>query len=219
MASRFPRLPPRARAATFLSPLLACLVCACGSGSPGKSRTAESGAIPRSLLREARPIGAGPRFRPPVRGASLGSCRPALGRRIASHLEIFAANRVVLIPAGLGVRGPTRTLAGRIIRARCYGDLVTLDATGVVLISRPARASASAYPSLSTLFRAWGEPLSRRRLLSFRTGVGHEVHAFVDGRPWPGVPGAIRLTPHAEIVLEVGPHVPPHSSFTFPGGT
>jgi hypothetical protein len=29
----------------------------------------------------------------------------------------------------------------------------------------------------------------------------------------------VPLTPHAEIVLEVGPHVPPHASYTFPPGT
>ena len=42
---------------------------------------------------------------------------------------------------------------------------------------------------------------------------------FVDGRPWRGAPGAVPLTRHAEIVLEVGPHVPPHSSYAFPPGT
>jgi len=29
----------------------------------------------------------------------------------------------------------------------------------------------------------------------------------------------VPLTRHAEIVLEVGPHVPPHSSYMFPPGT
>lgn len=198
--------------------LLACLVCACGSASPGKSPTADSSAIPRTLLREARPIGAGPRFHPPVRSPSVGGCRPRLGRRTAVHLEVFAANRVVLIPAGIGVEGPTRTLAGRIISARCYADLVTLDATGVVLVSERAGAHAQPHASVGALFRAWGRPLSHHRLLSFRAGAGHEVRAFVDGRTWGGDPGPIPLSPHAEIVLEVGPYVPPHSSFTFPGG-
>jgi dihydroxyacid dehydratase/phosphogluconate dehydratase len=36
---------------------------------------------------------------------------------------------------------------------------------------------------------------------------------------WPGAPGAVPLTRHAEIVLEVGPHVPPHSSYAFPPGS
>jgi hypothetical protein len=45
------------------------------------------------------------------------------------------------------------------------------------------------------------------------------VAVFVDGRRWRGAPAAVPLTPHAEIVLEVGPHVPPHSSYAFPPGT
>jgi hypothetical protein len=42
---------------------------------------------------------------------------------------------------------------------------------------------------------------------------------YVDGKPWSGSPENVPLSPHAEIVLEVGPHVPPHSSYTFPPGT
>ena len=53
------------------------------------------------------------------------------------------------------------------------------------------------------------------RLGRFRTRGGASVAAFVDGRPWRGAPGSIPLTSHAEIVLEVGPHVPPHASYKF----
>ena len=48
---------------------------------------------------------------------------------------------------------------------------------------------------------------------------GSQVVVFVDGRRWNGGPAAVPLTRHAEIVLEVGPHVPPHSSYAFPPGT
>jgi hypothetical protein len=41
---------------------------------------------------------------------------------------------------------------------------------------------------------------------------------FVDGRRCPGAPQAVPLTRHAEIVLEVGPHVPPHPAYHFPPG-
>jgi hypothetical protein len=37
----------------------------------------------------------------------------------------------------------------------------------------------------------------------------------VAGRLWRGAPGAVQLLQHAEIVLEVGPYVPPHYSYTF----
>ncbi len=65
------------------------------------------------------------------------------------------------------------------------------------------------------LFRIWGQPLGMRRLASFRSGS--PVRAYVGGRRVEGPVGAIRLTPHAQIVLELGPYVPPHPSFLFPG--
>jgi hypothetical protein len=140
----------------------------------------------------------------------IGACRPRLGSRIAVHLEVFAANRVVIVPAGIGTGAPRTSSAGRITHARCYGDVVTLDPTGVVLI-RPR-------PGLRVgeIFRAWGQPLSTSRLTSFAASPGARVAAFVDGRAWAGPPEDVPLTSHAEIVLEVGPHVPPHTSFAFP---
>ena len=128
------------------------------------------------------------------------------------HVELFAANRVVLVPAGIGTRAPRGFSAGRISSARCYGDLVTLEPTGVVLV-RPG-----AQLLLSDLFRAWGQPLAPSRLASFSATAGTQVVVFVDGRRWPGSPGSVPLTRHAEIVLEVGPYVPAHTSYTFPPG-
>jgi hypothetical protein len=129
------------------------------------------------------------------------------------HLEVFTVNRVVLIPAGVGTRPPRTFSAGRISHARCYGSLVTLEPTGLVLVRGPARLS------VADLFRAWGEPLSPGRLASFRAPPGTVVAAFVGGRRWRGPPQRIPLSRHAEIVLEVGPHVPPHRSYSFPPGT
>jgi hypothetical protein len=71
---------------------------------------------------------------------------------------------------------------------------------------------------LSSLFRSWGQPLSPARLGSFAAPAGTRVAAFVDGRRRRGAPGSVPLVSHAEIVLEVGPHVPPHTSFTFAPG-
>jgi hypothetical protein len=42
------------------------------------------------------------------------------------------------------------------------------------------------------------------------------VQAYVGGRRRPGDPRSIPLTPHAQIVLEVGGHVPPHARYGFP---
>lgn len=181
------------------------LVAGCGS-----ARTTSSTTIPTALIREARPVGRGARFQPPATGRVIGPCLKSLGARYGVHVELFAANRVVLIPAGIGTRRPRTLLNGRIARARCYGALVTVDPTGVLLVS-DRRAL-----SIAGLFRSWGQPLSNTRLASFS---GERVEVFVDGRRWGGPPGAVPLKRHAEIVLEVGPHVPPHAAYTFPPGT
>lgn len=164
-------------------------------------------------MAESRPIGAGIRFQPPVGGAPVGSCRARLGPRYGAHVEIFGANKVVLLPAGIGTEPPLRYDAGRISDARCYGDLVTVDPTGLVLVRRGAR------PQLSALFRSLGQPLSTTRVASFSASVGRRVAVFVGGHPWHGNPRSLTLRPHAEIVLEVGAHVPPHSAYEFPPGT
>jgi hypothetical protein len=142
-----------------------------------------------------------------------GSCTAVPGPRDGVHVEVFAANQVLLLPAGIGTRAPRDELDGRVVRAACYGTLVTLDPTGVVLVHPGARLT------LADLFRSWGEPLSAGRLASFSAAPGSPVAVYVDGTRWAGPPAAVPLRRHAEIVLEVGPHVPPHSSYTFPPGT
>jgi len=200
------RARERPRLAVLLLVVLA-LAAGCGGARPSAS------AIPRSLLLETRPIGEGAAFHPPRAGTVVGACARHLGARLPAHVEVFAANRVVIVAAGIGAQPPLRFSAGHLIGARCYGALVTLDPTGVVLVRRGARLS------VADLFRAWGQPLSRSRLGPFNARGGSSVVAYVDGRPWPGAPGAVPLTSHAEIVLEVGPHVPPHSSYTFAPGS
>jgi hypothetical protein len=190
----------------------AAVVSACVSPQP-TGRPSATASIPRSLLSEARPIGTGPRFTLSASGPVIGRCERSLGQRVGVHVEVFAANRVLLLPAGIGVRRPWTKLNGRIIGAPCYGALVTLDPTGLVLVRPGYRLT------LADLFRSWGEPLSRNRLTSFGAPAGAQVAVFVDGRRWNAAPTTVPLTRHAEIVLEVGTHVPPHSSYAFPPGT
>jgi hypothetical protein len=192
----------------------------CGSSShppavASRAPAPPAPAPPAALLAEARPIGRGVRFQPPVTGRPIGACTRTLGPRSGVHVEVFGANRVVLIPAGVGIRDPgyPRYSSGRIVRARCYGALVTLDPTGLVLVRPGARLT------LGDLFAAWGQPLSARRIASFVAGQGEAVRVFVDGRPRPGPPASVPLRRHAEIVLEVGPYVPPHTAYAFPPGT
>jgi hypothetical protein len=198
---------PRIRLASLL--IVAIVLAGCAAA--GRQSSSATG-IPRDLLQEARPIGASARFHPSVSGPLVGPCRRSLGPRTGVHVELFAANRVVLVPAGIGARPPWAFSSGRISAARCYGDLITLEPTGLVLVRRGAK------PTLSELFGAWGQPLSRSRLASFLAPAGTRVAVFVDGRRWRGLPGRVPLATHSEIVLEVGPYVPPHASYTFPPG-
>jgi hypothetical protein len=192
---------PTAPASRAGGPVLTLALCLLAGCSAAGSHSSTSG-IPAALLREARPIGAGRRFMPPVSGQISGPCRSALGLRYEVHVELFAANRVVIVPAGIGTRPHTR----------CYGDVVTVEPTGVVLVRSGRRRT------LSDLFRAWGQPLSPRRLATFSAARRKTVEVFVDGQRRHGPPGDVQLTPRAEIVLEVGPHVPPHTTFAFPRG-
>jgi hypothetical protein len=187
--------------------MLACgLIAGCG-GKPAAKVRQRTGKIPASLLAAVRPIGRGPRFQPRLKGSVAGACTARLGTREQAHVELFGANRVVLLAAGIGTRAPRRLVDGRLRRAACFGALVTLDPTGTVYL-RPGT-----HPTVGGLFSAWGQPLTRTRIASF---TGERVHVYMDGRLHRGSPRSVPLTSGAEIVLEVGPHVPPHTRFTFP---
>lgn len=190
--------------------MLSTAACLLVGGCGGSGQRPGAAGIPRSLLAQARPIGIGPRFHPGVSGPVGGPCDRKLGRRFEVHVEVFAADRVVLLPAGIGVREPVRMRDGRIVSARCFGAIVTLDPTGVVFVRAGDRVS------LRDLFRAWGQPLGRHALVGFLTHPGGSVTVYVNGRESATAPGLIRMTPGSEIVLEIGPHVPPHRSYVFP---
>jgi hypothetical protein len=149
------------------------------------------------------PIGVGPRYHPTAyhaavsSGRSIGSLRcTSGGTTFAVHIELFARRRVVIVPPGIGV-GPRG----------CTYPLHTTAPTGVVHVSRRG-------VTLGDLFRVWGRRLSPSALLSFPD----RVSVFVAGRRRLGDPRAVRLTRHAQIVLEVDGYVAPHPSYLFPKG-
>jgi hypothetical protein len=133
------------------------------------------------------PIGVGPRFHPPP--ARHAPCVRGAAR-YGVHLELFARGRVVMVPAGI-----------------CSSALRTRYPTGVIEVTRPA--------TLGGFFRVWRQPLSRTRLVGFRTTTRNPVRAYVGGRRWRGGLGAIPLRRHAQIVLELGAYIPPHPTFLF----
>jgi hypothetical protein len=201
----------RSAAALFCAALVLA-GCGAGRAAPAKQRphgirvgADVAPAIPASLRAGLRPIGRGRRFQPPIGGVPTGRCSATLGRRLPAHIEVFGANQVVLVPAGIGAAPPRSFTDGWLTGARCFGDVVTIGPGTVYFRS-------DSQPTLGTLFRAWGEPLTATRVASF---TGGRTATYVDGRAWHGSPSAVPLRPGAEIVVEIGPHVPPHRHFVF----
>ena len=118
----------------------------------------------------------------------------------------------MIVPPGIGVAPPLRRAGAYVRPLGCTYPLRTLDPTGVIEVRRGRLLT------LRDLFGVWGVPLSRTRLAGFETTAASPVRAFVGGHPWRGRLGAILLRRHSEIVLELGPHVRPHSSFLFRPG-
>ena len=161
-------------------------------------------------------IGSGPAFRPPSLGsrAAAGAavaglrCTTGDGGRFGAHIELFAAGRVVLVPPGIGVAPPRRRSGAYVRGGRCSYPLRTREPTGVIEVAEGTKTT------LGRFFEVWGQPLAPRRMAGFRG----PVRAYVGGIPRAGDPRSIPLTPHAEIVLEVGPLVAPHRDYRFAPG-
>jgi hypothetical protein len=150
------------------------------------------------------PIGRGPLYHPPAGPVHVACADAPLRKGLRVHLELFAHKRVVIVPAGVGVRDPVLR-RGNVTGAACRARIWTVDPTGVVWLGRSGETLGSA-------FAVWGEPLGRTRLAGFRGPVS----VFVNGAKRSGDPRRLVLHDGDEIVLEVGGYVPPHPSFMFP---
>jgi len=148
--------------------------------------------------------------RPIAEGRAVAGMRCVPARAVeAVHVEIFVDRKVLLLPAGIGLRPPLRRVGlSRLAGGACAYPLHTLDPTGTVLVDR-TRPHA-----LGDLFAVWGQRLSARRLLSF----AGRVRVFRNGREWAGDPRDVPLRWHDSVVLELGGYIPPHARYLFPAG-
>ena len=118
--------------------------------------------------------------------------------------------RVLLLPAGIGLRPPlrraglARLAGGHVAPIRCTRSI----RPGTVFVDRRRERT------LGELFAVWGQRLAPRRLLSF----SGRVRVFRNGREWRGDPRRVPLARHDSIVLEVGGYVRPHARYLFPEG-
>lgn len=185
--------------------VIALVVAGCGG-------SAREPSVP--LPRTAPGVGPGPLYRPPSVGHRARRALPTRGlhcsradrSRHGVHLELFAARHVVLIPPGIGIAPPRKQLGAYVGRGRCSYPLRTREPTGLI--------EAEPTHTLGDFFAIWGQPLTSNRMAGFRG----EVRAYVNGRVWATAPARIPLTRHAQIVLEVGGYVRPHTTYGFPPG-
>jgi hypothetical protein len=170
-------------------------------------------------IASARTVGRGARYRPPASSEAVGRAHRVAGMGCSSkaqavsvaHIELFAYEHVVIVPAGIGLAPPRMIRGARIVSARCGYPLRTLDPTGLVLLTDPRRTYR-----LGELFDLWGQTLNRTHIAGFQAPRHHGVHVYLDGKLWHGDPRDTPIAPHAEITVEVDGYVPPHASYSFP---
>lgn len=185
----------------------------------GLVATASSGHAARNPLIPT-PIGAAPGFHPPALSRPVATrrevaglrCERESGTRFGVHLELFARGRVVIVPAGIGVAPPWSNPRPHVVSGACSYAARTTTPTGVIEV-RTGREL-----TLRDFFAVWGQSLGERRLAGFRAPPRQDIRAYVAGSRWRGSVRAIPLARHAEIVLELGPYIPPHSTFLFTRG-
>jgi hypothetical protein len=165
-------------------------------------------------------IGRSPPYRPPPAGKAVATagpvgdlrCSRGSDERFGVHLEVFAKEIDMVIPAGIGV-APPRTRDGAYVRGgRCSYPARTLEPTGLIEVEESRRLT------LGQFFDLWGQPLSRTRLVGFRARPGERVTAYVNGKRWRGEPRDIPLARHRAIALEIGGYFPPPRRYVFPPG-
>lgn len=204
--------------------LSAFIVCGCGAGQlrPAQRRSVRDASVQRptfaAALASSRRVGRGPYFRPRPwsRVARIGltvdglRCRRHQALNDLAHVELFAANHVVVVPAGIGVAPPVRLRDGRIVSERCSYPLRTLEPTGLLLMGGPR------HYTLGELFDLWGEPLTASVMAGFHAGKLRRIAVFIDGVTWKGSPSEAPLSARSQVTVEVGPYVPPHVRYLFP---
>ena len=204
--------------------LTCALLCGCAQQGPAPRRPVRqpsAGAQPAAFadyLASSRRVGRGVGFRPSARGsrgdrgASIDGMRCARKRSVGSvaHVEIFVADHVVIVPAGIGLAPPIRQRGPHLLVGRCAYPLWTVDPTGLVLLG-PDRSY-----TLGQLFAVWEQPLGRSVVAGFHATAHERVRVFVDGRRSQGAPAGVPLAPQSQVTIELGPYVPPHSSYRFP---
>jgi hypothetical protein len=186
-----------------------CVGISCGCGAPASRPLVHAPAIGRDV--PYHPAALSQAVQSGVLSDGL-SCHPSGEATYGVHIEIFANQQTVVIPAGIGVAPPWKGQGTYVTGGRCVYAAHTYEPTGLVEVDshRPL--------TLGQFFDLWGQPLTTTQLAGFTATGGGQVTAFVNGRPWANDPRLIGLYRHAEIVLELGGPISPHGAYRFPNG-
>jgi hypothetical protein len=157
------------------------------------------------------PVGPGQRYRPPAvapdgRPRAGMPCQAQDGTRFPVHLELFAAGRVVIVPAGIGIAPPLERSGAYVSGGSCRYPLATVEPTGLIWVLNGEPRT------LGDLFAVWDRRLGPGRMLGFRGRVG----VTIDGAAYTGDPRSAPLRERSQIVVQVGRAVPPHPAYRFP---
>ncbi len=123
---------------------------------------------------------------------------------VHTHLAIIDKGKQLQVPQYIGF-APSAT-------GGCLYWIHTHDASGIIHLEAPdiTPPQGGRY-TLGMLFDIWGQPLQRDDV----AGITGDVTAYVNGAKYDGDLSAIPLGAHQQIVLEVGPPVPP-PNYAFP---
>jgi hypothetical protein len=192
-----------------------------GGGNPAVNYRANGVAVYGHIGPEGIPLEVGPALATPnakLTGAPVDTVQclgqEQLAYHVHMHLAIFVNGQPRAVPLGVGMQPPvnvTKSPNGPFATGgQCFYWLHVHAQDGIVHIESPTTRNYV----LGQFFGIWGQPLS-----STQVGPAQgPVTATVNGRVWDGDPSEITLSPHAQVVLNVGGPVirPPAVSF---GGT
>ncbi len=146
------------------------------------------------------PIGVGLRYTlapGPPRAGLRDPCLAGRTARFATHVELFARGRAMLLPVGIG------SAPG------CRHSLWTSEPTGVIHVG-------AGTATLGRLFAIWGQPLTSHRLAGFRSR--RPVRVYLDGRRVAESPGRRAAASARRGRRRAWPVYPAASVLSLPGG-
>jgi hypothetical protein len=72
---------------------------------------------------------------------------------------------------------------------------------GVLHVEAPKKVD----PTLGDFFAIWHQPLTANKVWKYSVGPGESMKVFVNEKPYSGDPAAIKIKPHTDITIEIGP--------------